>query len=124
MTVTETPRGGRLPLSFNQELLCMFDSGDSGGPFGPRYQIIAGRRVRGPLDPGMLDAALADLVRRHEPLRTNVVRGIERHQEVFPPSRPRLDVRDCPGLCAEDRALRAESFLLELELRRFQIAAP
>ncbi len=115
MTVTETPRGGRLPLSFNQELLCMFDSGDSGGPFGPRYQIIAGRRVRGPLDPATLDAALADLVRRHEPLRTNVVRGIEPHQEVFPPSRPRLDVRDCPGLCAEDRDLRAESFLLELE---------
>lgn len=105
-----------LPLSFNQELLCAFDSGDTSGPFGPRYHIIIGRRLRGPLDVPTLHAALSDVVRRHEPLRTNVIRaGGQRHQRVYPPCRPRLDVRERPGLSTDERDRCAADLLDELE---------
>jgi len=123
MTGSETAdRETRLPLSFNQELLCMFDSGDTAGPFGPRYHIVIGRRLTGPLDVATLHAALIDVVGRHEPLRTNVIRTGERYQQVYPPSPPDLEVRECPGLSPDERARRAESLLDELEAGRIEAA--
>ena len=35
----------RLPLSFNQEFLCMLDKGDEEGAFGPRHTVVFGWRV-------------------------------------------------------------------------------
>src|SRR5690349_6278757 len=106
----------RLPLSFNQELLCMFDSGEKAGPFGPRYHIVVGRRLHGPLDVDTLWVALGDRVLRHEPLHTVLVRDpADRHQRVHPPAAPRLEVVEAPGLSGRDRDERAEALLAELE---------
>jgi condensation enzyme len=113
----DPPRdSGRLPLSFNQELLCMFDSGSEGGPFGPRYHIIIGRRLTGPLDVATLRVALTDVVDRHEPLRTNLIRTDGGpYQRVYPASPPRLAVRESPGVPPGERTHRAEAALGELE---------
>lgn len=106
----------RLPLSFNQELLCLFDAGDSSGPFGPRYHNEVGWRLTGPVDRNALRGALADVVSRHEPLRTKIVRdGSARYQEVFPPSPPILEVRECPGVPPGERQQRARELLAEVE---------
>ncbi|MEU8261677.1 condensation domain-containing protein [Micromonospora sp. NPDC048999] len=106
----------RLPLSFNQEFLCMFDSDPESGPFGPSYHIMLDRRLAGPIDQAALRGALLDLVRRHEALRTRIVRGVESpYQQVFPASPPRLEVRECPGVPHEERPRRAAAFLNELE---------
>ncbi len=106
----------RLPLSFNQELLCLFDAGDSSGPFGPRYHTEAGWRLTGPVDRDALRGALADVLSRHEPLRTKIVRhGSARYQEIFPPSPPILEVRECPGVPLGERQRRAEELLAEVE---------
>ncbi|WP_165978152.1 condensation domain-containing protein [Actinomadura darangshiensis] len=95
----------RGPLSFNQEFLCMFDQGNGAGPFGPRYTLADGWRLRGDLDIGALRAALTDLVDRHEALRTSLVRGDrDRSQAVQPTSPPELEVRDLAGAADRDRA--------------------
>src|SRR5690242_6726728 len=117
MTTMETPQTvvERIPLSFNQEFLCLFDKGDGEGPFGPTYNIVCGWRVHGAVDLVVLQDALSDLVVRHESLRTVVVRGDEQYQTVQPPTPARLIVQDLPGVPPEQRDRRAEELLIELE---------
>ena len=106
----------RLPLSFNQELLCLFDAGDDAGPFGPRYHNETGLRLTGPLDQAALRVALADVVPGTNRCVATIVRnGSTRHQEVHPPSPPSLEVRDCPGLSSDERRQRAGELLAEVE---------
>jgi hypothetical protein len=104
----------RLPLSFNQELLCSFDSGDDSGVFGPDYHLEVALRVRGAVDPDTMREALADVVARHETLRTVIVREPQgAYQLVYPASAVRLDVRRCPGVPPGERAEQADAFLAD-----------
>lgn len=115
----------RVPLSMQQEFLCLFDKGDTAGPFGPRYSVVDGWRLRGEVHLGALQGALDDIVRRHEALRTVVVRDAEpRYQQVFPAAPVRLELRDLgPDVPAHPagsaggghRDVRAEEFLNEIE---------
>ena len=114
----------RVPLSQNQEFLCMFETGGDHSPFGPAYAIVNGWRVRGPVRTGPLAEALEDLVRRHGALRTTVVRGEERYQHIAPPAAPELIVRDCPGVAPADRGRRAEELLIELESGAWAVTEP
>jgi hypothetical protein len=110
-----TPGPAPIPLSFNQKFLSMFDQGDDEGPFGPRYSIVYGWRVRGNVHEEALRQALYHVVCRHEALRTQVIRGDEPHQEVLPPTAPKLEVVDLPGVAPADRDRSAEELLIELE---------
>ncbi|MFE2344924.1 condensation domain-containing protein [Streptomyces sp. NPDC059431] len=105
-----------IPLSFNQEFLCMFDQGDEKGPFGPLYNIVGGWRLAGKIDPDALQGALDDVVERHEALRTTIVRtpGGQR-QEIVPASPVSLTVREIPEADVAARDRRAEELLIELE---------
>lgn len=105
----------RVPLSVQQEFLCMWDKGDDMGPFGPRFHIVDGWRISGAVDLDALRAALYDVVVRHEALRTTVVRDEEvRYQDILPPTAPELTVVDLPGVGPELRDLRTEELLNEL----------
>ncbi|MFI9203848.1 condensation domain-containing protein [Streptomyces sp. NPDC053048] len=124
MTVDEkaaTPSGPdgpekRIPLSFHQEFLCMFDGGDDEGPFGPRYHIVGAWHLTGELDVPSLQSALDDVVARHEALRTEIVRdGSAQHQRIVPPAPAALEVRDLAGTAEADRERRAEDLLNEVE---------
>ncbi|MEU5552797.1 amino acid adenylation domain-containing protein [Micromonospora sp. NPDC047793] len=91
--VRPVPRGERIPLSFGQQRLWFLDRMD-GTDTGARNTPIA-LRLAGSLDADALAAAVADLVARHEPLRT--VFGEEGgvpFQTVLPPTRPPMPVRD------------------------------
>jgi len=67
-------------------------------------------RLHGPLDVPALERALAEIVRRHEALRTLfVLRGAAPVQQVLPPPGRVLSIDDLPSLAADEReaALRA-----------------
>ncbi|WP_116244151.1 condensation domain-containing protein [Nocardiopsis sp. FIRDI 009] len=106
----------RLPLSFNQQFVSVFDGGDEHGPFGPRYHIVHGWRLRGPVDASDLRAALDDVVARHEALRTVIVRdGEEYHQRVLAPGPVRLEERTLVAGTPGERARQAEDLVSEVE---------
>ena len=127
MTISEAapaPSGlaTRIPLSLNQEFLCAFDKGADEGAFSDRHTLVYGWRIRGKVDTGTLQAALDDVVARHEALRTSIVRGTdERHQIVHPPSPVTLVVRDLSGTDPADRDARAEALVNELDAGRYSV---
>ena len=98
MTTTTHRTGAtsaRIPLSGTQQWWCADDLGDDVGAFSPQFTSQVAVRVAGQVDTSALQAALDDLVERHEILRTIVTRDAEpRYQTVHPPSAATLVVRD------------------------------
>src|ERR1700678_38413 len=119
--MTEQPSGqldaatGRYPLSFTQQYFHSLDEGDLKGAFGNRFTIVSALRIAGPVDIATLQGALDDVVARHELLRTVVVRDAHPpYQQVYPPCRVPLEVRDWP-VTERPRDLIAEEFIIEAE---------
>jgi condensation enzyme len=109
----EQPDGApdRFPLSNQQQLFC----GDAGA-FGPRFIVTKALRITGPLDVAALQAALDDVVIRHEMLRTIVVQdGQPPYQRVYPPSKVPLEVRQLAAEPGRSRDEQAEDLLAEAE---------
>ncbi len=78
--VRRLPRDGRdLPLSFTQERLWFLDQLEPGSP---AYNLPASALLRGDLDAGLLAAALGEVVRRHEALRTTFAAVAGRPRQV------------------------------------------
>ncbi|HZU46528.1 MAG TPA: amino acid adenylation domain-containing protein, partial [Mycobacterium sp.] len=98
--LTPVERPTVIPLSFAQQRLWFLDQLQ--GP-SPIYNITAALRLRGPLDADALRAALADVVGRHESLRTvfPTVEGTP-HQVVISPEQAEFgwDVVDAAGWSA------------------------
>ncbi|HEY2505076.1 MAG TPA: condensation domain-containing protein [Streptosporangiaceae bacterium] len=110
---TETER---IPLSLNQEFVCLFDYGGEDGPFGPHYHIVEAWRVSGQVDVAAMRRALRDVVERHEALRTVIVRDDgDKYQVVRPASAPELSVRDLAAEPGKSRDQQAEELIRELE---------
>ncbi|MEV7427434.1 amino acid adenylation domain-containing protein [Streptomyces sp. NPDC091212] len=85
------PRPARVPLSFGQQRLWLLERM---GEAGPAYHLPIALRLTGRLDRTALAAALEDLVRRHESLRTVFAEDEDGpHQRVLPPEAARLPLR-------------------------------
>jgi amino acid adenylation domain-containing protein len=107
--------GESFPLSFAQQRLWLLDRI---GPGGASYNLPAALRLEGILETVPLVRTLAEIVRRHEPLRTVYrVAGEEPVQVVLPPpgaeglELARLDLGGLPAAARESvlwRALRQE----------------
>jgi amino acid adenylation domain-containing protein len=93
-----SPRSGRLPLSFAQQRLWLLDRLDPGSA---AYHLPLALSLHGPLDLAALSLSLAEIVRRHESLRTTFPSfDNEPVQAIAPPSHrgsPRLARRDRSG---------------------------
>ncbi|MBB1158406.1 non-ribosomal peptide synthetase [Amycolatopsis dendrobii] len=86
--LTARPRPGRVPLSSAQRRLWFLHH--ASGP-SAAYHMPLAFRLRGELDTGALEQALADLAERHESLRTVFPdTDGEPEQLVLPGARPRL----------------------------------
>ncbi|SEG94853.1 amino acid adenylation domain-containing protein, partial [Thermomonospora echinospora] len=109
-------RPDRVPLSYAQQRLWFLDRFE--GP-SATYNVPVALRLRGELDPAAMRAALADVVERHEPLRT-----------IFPDSggTPRQQVLDpadaVPALPVEEVAEAGlPAALAQIAGRGFDLAA-
>ncbi|AUX29427.1 MULTISPECIES: non-ribosomal peptide synthase/polyketide synthase [Sorangium] len=92
-------RGGPLPLSFAQQRLWFLEQLE---PHSALYVIAAAARLDGPLDPAALEQSMAEIVRRHEALRTRfpVVDG-QAHQTIDSEPTMKLTVVDLEALAAD-----------------------
>ena len=80
--ITRRTRPGRIPLSFAQQRLWLLDQIDAGSA---SYNIGLAAWLRGPLDADRLERCLAQLVARHESLRTRFPsENGEARQEIAP----------------------------------------
>jgi amino acid adenylation domain-containing protein len=81
--VVPVPRDGELPLSFAQQRLWFLNELT---PDGALYNVSLAVRMRGDLNVGALEAALAEIVRRHEVLRTSFPTMDGRPAQTIAPS--------------------------------------
>ncbi|HVR99575.1 MAG TPA: amino acid adenylation domain-containing protein, partial [Thermoanaerobaculia bacterium] len=112
--IARVPRDGDLPLSFAQQRLWFLDQLDPGTP---AYNIPLAVRVTGALSVGLLEWIFAEVVRRHEALRTLFAGPM---QVVAPPWSPRLPVIDLSGL--PDREALVHGLAREEAARPFDLA--
>ncbi|MFJ6151631.1 condensation domain-containing protein [Micromonospora profundi] len=120
LTSQQTTTGSVVPLGLEQEFLRVQHTGG----FGDRNISSGAWRITGRVEEDVLRRALADVVARHEALRTVLVRGSEQwHQEVRPPAETPLLVRDL-GSGDDRRDRRAEEFVNEVEAGTFLPGVP
>ncbi len=115
--------GGRpAPLSFGQQRLWFLHQL---APESAAYNIPLAVRMDGPLDARALAAALTEVVRRHEVLRTAIVtRRGEATQEVAPPSPLPMPAADLSALPASRREAEAHRLAAEQARRPFDLTRP
>jgi amino acid adenylation domain-containing protein len=112
--------GTPLPLSFAQQRLWFVDRL---APGTATYNMPFPLRLRGPLEVGTLRRTLAEVVRRHEALRTVfAAEGGEAVQVVLPPGPVRFPVADLSGLSAAAREAETRRLAREEARRPFDLA--
>ena len=112
---------GSAPVSFGQRALWFLAQLHPGSA---AYGLAGCIDLRGELDAGALARSLAEVVRRHEALRTTfaLVEG-EPVQRIGPPFAPALPAVDLAGLPAAVRAREAARLASEEGRRGFDLAA-
>ncbi|MDO8544834.1 MAG: amino acid adenylation domain-containing protein [Opitutaceae bacterium] len=98
---------GEIPLSFAQERLWFLDQLEPGSPV---YNVCQAVRMRGTLDINLLEKSINDVIRRHEPLRTNFITSEGRAVQVVAPTRTLtltvVDLSEWRDGTAEEELLR------------------
>jgi amino acid adenylation domain-containing protein len=120
--VEPVPHDRPLPLSFAQRRLWLLENLEPGSPL---YNLPQALALRGPLQTGALAAALREIVRGHEVLRTRFdeVESLP-VQVVLPPPAAALPLADLSALPLARRLLEADRLTLEEARRPFDLAAP
>ncbi|HEX8273804.1 MAG TPA: amino acid adenylation domain-containing protein, partial [Longimicrobiaceae bacterium] len=115
-------RATRFPLSFAQQRLWFLHQLD---PASPLYNMLSAARLHGPLDAAALGRALAEIVRRHEALRTGFAADAgEPVQVIAPPGSWRLEVEDLCGLDELEREAEVRRRVQAEATRPFDLAGP
>ncbi|HEV3049291.1 MAG TPA: condensation domain-containing protein, partial [Longimicrobium sp.] len=119
--IAPAAREGDLPVPFAQERLWFVDALDPGSPV---YAIPFSYGITGRLDEDALRRALAELVRRHEPLRTTLpaVDGVPVQRIAPPPAGFDLPVADLRHLAEDQRRAEADRLAAEAKRHRFDLA--
>jgi condensation enzyme len=111
----------QFPLSTQQRL---WSADHHTGAFDPQFTIAIALRITGEVDIDALQAALDDVVARHEILRTKIAfHASPPYQQVYPPSPVPLLVREMPVKAGQRREERAEGLLREAKRSPLAIEA-
>ena len=103
--IVRRSEGTSAPASYGQERLFLLDRLEPGST---AYHIAGGLRLEGSLDVAALAAALAEIVRRHEALRTHFEeRDGTPWPVVVPAGRSSLSIVDLAALAPEHRTAEA-----------------
>jgi amino acid adenylation domain-containing protein len=114
------PRDGELRLSFAQERLWFLDQLEPGSS----YVIPGAVRIEGSLDEGAIERTLAEIVRRHEVLRTTFTSIEGRPVQVIHDAMPLAwSVLDLSALAPTEREAMMRREVTEESLRPFDLAA-
>ncbi len=117
--IKPVPRTGAIPLSFAQQRLWFLDRLDPGNPI---YNISLAARFAGPLDRGALERSTAEIVRRHESLRTTfTIENGAPVQAIVPPGEWKLTVVDLDDLPEAERETEAVRLAAEWAMRPFAL---
>jgi amino acid adenylation domain-containing protein len=119
--IAPAEREGDLPVTFAQERLWFVDALDPGSPV---YAIPFSYGITGRLHENALRRALAELVRRHEPLRTTLpaVDGVPVQRIAPAPADFDLPVADLRHLPRSERRAEADRLAAEAKRHRFDLA--
>src|SRR6185295_12674241 len=118
-SIPRAPRDRDLPLSFAQQRLWFLHQLDPGSA---GYNMPMAVRFQGPLAPAALERAAAEIVRRHESLRTTfALSGGEPVQIVSPPrpfALPVVGLEETPAPLDEARRLAGAEARRSFDLER------
>ncbi|HEY9417978.1 MAG TPA: amino acid adenylation domain-containing protein, partial [Pseudonocardia sp.] len=119
LAIPPVSRDGDLPLSFAQQRLWFLDQFE---PNSTEYLTPLALRLRGVLSVPALDAALTDLVARHESLRTTFdsVDG-RASQVVHPPAPVRAPLHDLSDLPPDEREAGLHRMLAQQSATAFDL---
>ncbi|HEU0013521.1 MAG TPA: amino acid adenylation domain-containing protein [Longimicrobium sp.] len=118
--IPRADRSGDLPLSFAQERLWFLDQLDPGSPV---YNIPVALEIDGPLHVPALVHAVAEIVRRHEALRTSLLPGEGGPvQRVLPQPELELRIDDVSHLPEAARAEAVEALVADEARAPFDLA--
>ncbi|HSF43683.1 MAG TPA: non-ribosomal peptide synthase/polyketide synthase [Thermoanaerobaculia bacterium] len=118
--LTRVARDGELPLSYAQQRLWFLDQLE---PDSPLYNLPMAVRLEGELDVAALERSLAEIVRRHEVLRTRFpVRAGRPVQEIEPAGRWLLPLVDLGGLDESRRRRELRDLAQAESARPFDLA--
>ncbi|HKH48506.1 MAG TPA: amino acid adenylation domain-containing protein, partial [Thermoanaerobaculia bacterium] len=114
------PHVGGAPLSFAQERLWFLDQLE---PDNPAYNLAGGLRLRGRLDVAAFAAALTEISRRHEILRTRFRAARGEPRQVISPAAPvQVPLLDLSGLPPAAREPALSTLALDEARRPFDLA--
>ena len=117
--IAPVPRTAPLPLSFAQQRLWFLDQLE---PNNPRYNVPHAARLKGHLQPEVLERSLQEIVRRHESLRTSFqVVGDQPVQIIDPEVTVPLVLRDLTSLPEARREEEARRLAREEAQRPFDL---
>jgi amino acid adenylation domain-containing protein/non-ribosomal peptide synthase protein (TIGR01720 family) len=122
LSIPRRPAGlDPIPASFAQERLWFLDRVEPGNP---AYNMFDALRAGGELSPALLAAALGEVVRRHEALRTTFAERAGKPAQVIapPPARWPLPVVDLAALPEAARSLEAGRLAAAEAVRPFDLA--
>src|SRR5580693_3120187 len=113
------PRPQQLPLSFEQERLWLLERLET---LAASYNIPVAVRLQGRLDVAALERSLAEVMRRHEALRTRFAVMDAGPVQVIDPATPfALEVADLTELAATERAAVARRRTAEIVREPFDL---
>ena len=119
--LTQMRERGAVRLSFAQQRLWVLDQLRPGGS---EYNVPLVYRLRGTLEPAALQASFAEVVRRHEALRTRIAIVDGNPLQVVDAARDiRLTIADVSGWPAEKRETEANRRAAEIIRETFDLKA-